>query len=73
MPIYQFNENGYDTAKFTSNLPEQKQYFTSNLLFRRPDLVIRLIVNSNLELNHFSVQVLLPIYHLGHDRYTGYK
>jgi hypothetical protein len=66
-PLIQFNKNNFDTT--IVKLDETaKQYFSSNKLFRRPDLVLR--IDKNFELNdHWQINAgILPIYHLGHDR-----
>lgn len=67
LPLVQFNKNNFDTS-FTGLDSDAKQYFSSNQLFRRPDLVLR--VDRNFALNdHWQINAgILPIYHLGHDR-----
>jgi len=71
MPLVQFNKNGFDTVLFDANEIEKKQYYTSAHLFRRPDLVFRADRQFKFLQERMIFQAgLLPIYHLGHDRYT---
>ncbi|MES2618982.1 MAG: hypothetical protein V4613_13980 [Bacteroidota bacterium] len=68
MPVYQFNKNNFDTAIAFSNSGDEKQYFSSYHLFRRPDAVIR--IDKSFLINKFFTATAgaLAIYHLGHDR-----
>jgi hypothetical protein len=71
MPVYQFNNNGYDTSVFQPGERNLKAYFTSAHLFRRPDLVLRIDRQFRFFKEKMTFQAgLLPIYHLGHDRFT---
>jgi hypothetical protein len=70
LPVYQFNHNGFDTAIFYPSETKEKQYFTSAKLLRRPDLVFRLDRKFILHKKLALTAGVLPIYHLGHDRFT---
>jgi hypothetical protein len=70
MPLYQFNRNTFDTALARPQEVEKKAYFTSAHLFRRPDLVLRIDRRFKLNKKLTITTGVLPIYHLGHDRFT---
>lgn len=70
MPVKQLNGNDFDTAKVPYYEKEKKQYFTSAQLFRRPDAIIRIDYRLKFTKNFSLYLGALPIYHLGHDRFT---
>ncbi len=70
MPLYRFNRNTFDTALTKPSEIEKKQYFTSAYLLRRPDIVLRIDRKIKLNKNMVLTAGVLPIYHLGHDRFT---
>ncbi|NQW42016.1 MAG: TonB-dependent receptor [Bacteroidetes bacterium] len=69
-PIRQFNANTFDTSKVT--LAEEKKYFSSNQLFRRPDAIFRVDKLFKIKDKLSITGGVLGIYHLGHDRALNY-
>ena len=70
-PVINQNRNSFDTARIQyGDIAAQKQYFTSAQLMRRPDAILR--IDRRIKLNKtFALYAgVLPIYHLGHDRFT---
>lgn len=69
-PVINRNYNSFDTALVQPSDIERKQYFTSAQLLRRPDAMLR--IDRRIKLNKtFALYAgVLPIYHLGHDRFT---
>jgi hypothetical protein len=70
LPVYQFNRNNFDTALAFPNETEKKAYFKSAQLLRRPDIVLRVDRKFTLNKRLSITAGVLPIYHLGHDRFT---
>ncbi len=73
IPVFQFNKNEFDTARFISGYDytnNAKQYFTSYHLKRRPDIVLRADRTFDIGKKIKLTAGVLAIYHLLHDRYT---
>lgn len=72
LPLIQNNNNVFDTS-IGSFTQEQRAYFSSTKLIRRPDIVARLEKTfSYKEKLRFQLG-FIPIYHLGNDSYTEFS
>lgn len=71
-PLFNRNQNGFDSAAFKNlkllnKLPNEDNYFISSYLERKGDIMLRLDKNFIIKKATVSIGIL-PIYHLGKDK-----
>jgi len=67
VPVYQLNNNNFDTSFYSSN-SDAYQYFSSSGLMRQPDVVFRAEKIFKFKEKYALQAGFIPIYHLGNDR-----
>jgi hypothetical protein len=69
-PVFQ-NKNSFLAADFPTNSPEA-EYLSTNAYTRKADILLRISYNIPLRDTKFNlITSVLPIYHLGNDRYQN--